>query len=540
MLEQSLPIYCNGICARFGVRFLMQGSQAFTDYSKIVIPVLDIKNRLSITLGMGYTVHEVGHISHTDPNAKLVFFEENGNVLQPLALTFYRAIEDVRMERKQWETLAGAKRILNNLVKSLVELGMFQPITDQDNLAVTLQKMVLYFSRGYCGQQKDLLNLLASGQNLIDEKIFKGVQIRAKSILSKIPSLKDTKGSVDLALELVAAINEEIDKTKEETPNCDESPQPSSSEEGASSNSSANLSGFEDKNAEKANELEKALAGISESDMISSDLGDIVSVLLEDKSAEQRSKFIPISKVLSTVSNPSSSLTAEANSLSNVLRTRLLNYLEELSDKRYVNVEDGDELDDLRASEVLLGETEVWLERETSEYTLDTAVHLLLDRSPSMSNMIHEAAVASLGIGLALNQVDGVEFTSTAFPSGRHDVLMLCDGADIRSQSSRFNVGVGGDSTPMASAMWQSVQTLCQSELTRKILIVVTDGQPNGGQYEHTEELIRECELSGIETIGIGIGPGTNVERLFPTSVTVDSINQLSRTLFATLQKTLQ
>ena len=290
--------------------------------------------------------------------------------------------------------------------------------------------------------------------------------------------------------------------------------------------------------ASKAYALSQSLAQLDSKDILDSDVGDLVSGLLSDVANEQRCSAIPVADSVSRVGSADSLILKEASLLSNVLKTRMLNYLEEQSEVRYSSSEDGDEIDDLRVADLIFGETEIYRERNAIDMTYDTSVHILLDRSSSMTNRIHDACVATLGIVLTLDQLEGITCTATAFPEGKNDVLSLADGNNVKMQSSLFRTGVSG-STPMASAMWQALQTMYLTDHSRKVLIIITDGVPNPNQLQHTKELIKECGESGVEVVGVGIGSQCNVSSLFPNAVEVSTVGQLSHALFEELQKLL-
>ena len=111
MLDQSLPVLCNGICAADGITFVMAGNQAYTDFKRIVVPQLDIFHPRCMTLGVGYTLHERGHIVHTDPSSMKPFQDGQGKISDALGHSLWNKIEDVQEKvRQPFPTEAGRNK----------------------------------------------------------------------------------------------------------------------------------------------------------------------------------------------------------------------------------------------------------------------------------------------------------------------------------------------------------------------------------------------------------------------------------------------
>jgi len=524
MLDQSLPVLCNGICAADGITFVMAGNQAYTDFKRIVVPQLDIFHPRCMTLGVGYTLHERGHIVHTDPSSMKPFQDGQGKISDALGHSLWNKIEDVRMEICSWADFAGAKRILNNLVTAVVEEGLFAPISNQDSPVQLLQKLILYYGRGYVARQSAAKVLLDEGVEAITTSLPSGLVIRVKALLGTISSLKDAHGSAELALELKKVFEEESKPD----------PMPPTGSKPPSSGGEPQDAG----DGAKKKALRDSLNNLTEADIVHSDIGDLAAKSLQKAAQDHPNKIVPIAKPNLGPRKHNQALLREALTLSNVLKRRLLNLLEAQTDVSYKHSEDGDDLDDQRLVDVLFGELDVFLERHQSSIGFDTEIRLILDRSGSMASTIHLASVVTLGIALTLDQVDGINCSATAFPFNSHDVITLCDREGVRGQSDRFDITAAG-STPMASALWQGVLDLYQSPRSRKIVMVITDGDPDTTHQRPTRELAKLAGESGIDMIGIGIGSSANVERFFNQSVKVDSVESLAPALFGVLRNML-
>lgn len=180
---------------------------------------------------------------------------------------------------------------------------------------------------------------------------------------------------------------------------------------------------------------------------------------------------------------------------------------------------------------------------------IHTAIHILLDASTSMrhGDKITLACHACYAVADALQHVPGVGVAVTAFPNG------LCprDGqasahwatvAPILTHKQnihpRFNIRCNGG-TPMAEAVWWVLQQLCALEEKRKLLLIISDGEPDNAN--EAKNAIQACHAHGTEVYGIGIQT-TAMRRLLPEKQTrvIHDLNELTPALFDLLRITLQ
>jgi cobalamin biosynthesis protein CobT len=206
----------------------------------------------------------------------------------------------------------------------------------------------------------------------------------------------------------------------------------------------------------------------------------------------------------------------------------------------------GTRLDTHRLARVGLGETRLFLKPELKTAP-NTAIHLLLDRSYSMNanlldpngkisgTRLSMTLSASVALALALEGVPGVNVGMTAFPGEAVDSVyrLLNHGQRVTSRASAFTLRASGG-TPMTEAIWFGAAALLRCREPRKVLLVLTDGQPD--ELASTLDILERCRESGIETVGIGLG--LEVSHLFPKSVRINALTELRTQLFE-LSKTL-
>jgi cobaltochelatase CobT len=197
----------------------------------------------------------------------------------------------------------------------------------------------------------------------------------------------------------------------------------------------------------------------------------------------------------------------------------------------------GNRLDQNRMHRAMFADPNVFIHRGHRQKK-DTAFHILLDASPSMRNRIQTAVEATMALGLALEKLSGINLAITRFPvDGAHNGTMFDDdvqpllqhGEYISNNIDRFNIGtIGG--TPMSDAMWYCYHQLLVQKSPRKILFVITDGDPNC--KTSVIEAYEWAQSVGIETVGLGIHCDA-VKKLFQVAEQINDVSELEQALFS-------
>ena len=106
-LMGSLPVYAQHLSEQTGVKVVVEGSQAYTDGTKVVVPFTETDPELSF----GYVAHECSHVRNTD----MQYFGEAQAV--PFRLSVLNILEDIRIERLSMDQYPGTEGDLNHLAK---------------------------------------------------------------------------------------------------------------------------------------------------------------------------------------------------------------------------------------------------------------------------------------------------------------------------------------------------------------------------------------------------------------------------------------
>jgi cobalamin biosynthesis protein CobT len=236
---------------------------------------------------------------------------------------------------------------------------------------------------------------------------------------------------------------------------------------------------------------------------------------------------------------------------------------------------------------VLSGDDRVFTRREEAP-TLDTAISLVLDCSGSMSGeRLKLAAETAYAIGSVLNRL-GVTFECLGYTDNTSDprcqtkeyIKQVAEANAIaplvrttpiimpkfktfeerwlqpvqRRFAHVFNHGGGYTnngpvvpmgSTPEGCGVQFAARRLLARKEKRKIMIVMTDGEPGGQQYSwgagrpyvaQAAETVKSVMAAGIDLVGIGIqhsGP----QRYYPNSMVIKDLSEMPKQLMDLLKK---
>ena len=185
------------------------------------------------------------------------------------------------------------------------------------------------------------------------------------------------------------------------------------------------------------------------------------------------------------------------------------------------------------------GDYKVFRQELTRKLT-NTAITILLDDSGSMKNEKGQvAASATLALIKALEPINFVSTSVETFgtESSSNIVYKVKDFNESANQCAdrlSEHLAYGGGYTPLLTGLWSGLRSISQRKEARKILIVITDGEPD--ERPRCTELINRIRTSqGVEVFGIGIGDAnTLVKPLFGEqyAVSIKKIDQLASEVF--------
>ena len=214
----------------------------------------------------------------------------------------------------------------------------------------------------------------------------------------------------------------------------------------------------------------------------------------------------------------------------NATRTRTMQWMSSVADGDVSHSRSGMQIDSSRIWQGRLGGS-IFV-REDEGIDINAAVSIVIDRSGSMSTTIGHAAQAAVATMLAFD-VPGLQTQVSVFPwySNRDEGVAVIKRWDESPKQLAGRVASlttdGG--TPMAEAILFAASDIIRREETLKIVLVVTDGEPN--DREATKYVIDRARADGVTVVGLGIGVDTSP--VFDTryAATILNIGELSASM---------
>lgn len=545
-LKNALPIVAAAYGEKFGVKVLIQGQDAFTDGERIVIPTANPDDPHYQQIAWGYLAHEAAHIRHT--NFDMVQKASS----KPIRKALLNIIEDVRIENELAKDYPGTRRSISQVIEYMVDTQQMC-VPEQLEPASNLQAWLLFRLRCHFLGQKALTPLYQAVDERVRQLFPAAAMSRLSAMLTAVPSLASTGEVLKLVDAIVAMLEDES------RPPQDESDADSGNDIGQdASNDSNNSSDSQTPEADSSAMGDAAETGDSDN----SDQADNLRQALEASAAQfEPDTFAQVAEVLSEQAEGHQGVTplslpqAEQAMLgdeailtlsaseSAQIRARLRGMVQSSQDNRNHAKRHGLRVATHRLAASQAGESRLFIQRQP-RIAPNAAVHLLVDISGSMGKPIgegnrkyfHVANEAALALAMALEGIPGVVPAVSYFPGIHQEVsIALLPKQSIRHRAACFDQKPRG-CTPMAQAMWFAANSLLAQKQKRKLMIVLTDGDPD--DWAATHDIVDRCRRSGFELLGIGIQT-RSVEKFFPQSIVINDVKDLKRELFEVTQQLL-
>ena len=545
-LKNALPIVAAAYGEKFGVKVLIQGQDAFTDGERIVIPTANPDDPHYQQIAWGYLAHEAAHIRHT--NFDMVQKASS----KPIRKALLNIIEDVRIENELAKDYPGTRRSISQVIEYMVDTQQMC-VPEQLEPASNLQAWLLFRLRCHFLGQKALTPLYQAVDERVRQLFPAAAMSRLSAMLTAVPSLVSTGEVLKLVDAIVSMLEEES------RPPQDESDADGGDDIGQdASNYSNNSSDSQTPEADSSAMGDAAETGDSDH----SDQADNLRQALEARAAQfEPDTFAQVAEVLSEQAEGHQGVTplslpqAEhamlgdeailtlSASESAQIRARLRGMVQSSQDNRNHAKRHGLRVATHRLAASQAGESRLFIQRQP-RIAPNAAVHLLVDISGSMGKPIgegnrkyfHVANEAALALAMALEGIPGVVPAVSYFPGIHQEVsIALLPKQSVRHRAACFDQKPRG-CTPMAQAMWFAANSLLAQKQKRKLMIVLTDGDPD--DWAATHDIVDRCRRSGFELLGIGIQT-RSVEKFFPQSIVINDVKDLKRELFEVTQQLL-
>ncbi|HFQ4958793.1 TPA: VWA domain-containing protein [Vibrio vulnificus] len=545
-LKNALPIVAAAYGEKFGVKVLIQGQDAFTDGERIVIPTANPDDPHYQQIAWGYLAHEAAHIRHT--NFDMVQKASS----KPIRKALLNIIEDVRIENELAKDYPGTRRSISKVIEYMVD-SQQMCVPEQLEPASNLQAWLLFRLRCHFLGQKALTPLYQAVDERVRQLFPAAAMSRLSAMLTVVPSLASTGEVLKLVDAIVAMLEEESRPPQDESDadNGNDIGQDASNDSNngsdsqtpeAASSATGDVAetGCSD-NSDQADNLRQALEA-SAAQFEPDTFAQVAEVLSEQAEGHQGVTLLSLPQAEQAMLGDEAILTLSASESAQI-RARLRGMVQSSQDNRNHAKRHGLRVATHRLAASQAGESRLFIQRQP-RIAPNAAVHLLVDISGSMGKPIgegnrkyfHVANEAALALAMALEGIPGVVPAVSYFPGIHQEVsIALLPKQSVRHRAACFDQKPRG-CTPMAQAMWFAANSLLAQKQKRKLMIVLTDGDPD--DWAATHDIVDRCRRSGFELLGIGIQT-RSVEKFFPQSIVINDVKDLKRELFEVTQQLL-
>lgn len=515
MLKQKdimdcLPLLASVLGNQYGVTVEIGGSEAYTDGKTIHLPVLPLDSEPELTMMIrGYVDHETAHIRETD------FDVLKQALLTPFQHNLFNILEDYRVEERLSERYPGCRENFRHLIQTLFA----EEKAGDKNPAFSVLNTILLTVRSWAvdsirGHRDSVAKTM--------EGYYPGLRKALDEVLDKVrTSCKDTHETIRYALELEQVIRQWSPEQSEPEQEKDKSVQNDTYDAETPHDSLTALL-----NASSPDELPKGfgetLAGKIASDSPTDSQRQLEVAIVSKKRLETLSpeQVNQIERATTGLGFRLRGLIQAQKWLPTIPGTR--GRLSSSLCHRLATVTPG-----------------VFIRKDFREAP-NTAIHLLLDTSGSMATGALELANAvCYAVGKALQGIPGVNLGITAFPGGRSPengatvTPVLRHGEKLSKQFPCMAYGL----TPLAEALWWVMQQMCFLREERKIILIITDGDPDS--VSAALKALGQARKLGIECYGLGIMHPKITALLPHTSRVIERLPQLAPALFELLHNAL-
>ena len=556
------------VTSKSGVVVTVGGSTAYSVGGRINIPFGDFSDPKFMRMCHGFIDHETGHEAETEhelmAQMRARYQDFGGSILN--------ALEDARMELKQAQRFPGAKINLENLWKDMIEL---QQIINPFEMAEigrvvfsyvnnTARKLVCGYANNYSDEGYEILtqNLGKSFADQLTNLIAQAVQAKStrdvfniSCAICELLKQEQTKPQSDATSESGTDDESQDDSegtgdaesesgTDDESQDDSEGTGDAESESGTDDESQDDSEGTGDAEGESGtdDESQDESEGTVEVDAqisrnLSGDVTDIeyqdyhqqVAELLSEMAIDEQDEMAEFTGYdIDVISEPfKKSAPVEGwKALSSKFARTLQRVIIDNSESLKMGANSGRKLMDRSIAQIPAGKKNVFEFKEENEAPV-SSVELLVDASGSMDGRkMIEANKTALAFAKAFQRM-GIDIEVNYF--GVYDyernknTIYQAKRFGERLKPENFCVGASG-STPTHDALFFGLTRIVNQQSDNKIIIVVTDGQPDESSF--LVDTVEMTKNTGVKIVPIGLG--TQRVRGFTDSVyaeTSDDVN---------------
>ena len=519
LLMKSLPMVASVLGQKYGVKVVIGGKGAYTDGNTIHLPALPLEcSETLIGMARGFLDHEAAHIRETR------FDWLHLANLTPLEMHVWNTFEDWRVEHRLARLFPGCRQNFNWLIQY-----WFGNDSDQTaDSAMAILNWLLLSVRAWdvpslIGQRDDVGNFV--------EAHYPGLVDRLNLVLKKVHTYCDsTQDCILYAREVVSIL-------KEQTASPLPQNRDSKSEMTAQNNRGDGIP------SEASRQMLECLLSADENEL-PFDLGDRLAEILNKETPSDLNESLRVAQLGNKTTKPIAQEDAAATKRASIaLRTQLQGLLQSSVLTRSKIGRHG-RVDSRQLHRLSVADARVF-KRSGERVGINTAVHILLDCSGSMRRRIKLTTQVCHAVATALDSVDGINVGVTAFPAGTptdggngndHGPTVYSVLKHNERMHDNFNMSAAG-CTPLGEAFWHVLQKIQHLPESRKIVLILTDGDPDS--FNVALNAIEEGRRFSVEIYGLGI-MSEAITRLLPNhSRTINDLHDLAPAMFSMLRSAL-
>ena len=524
-----LPLLASVLGDQYGVQVRIGGKEACTNGKVIYLPALpmDCEPEL-LAMARGFVDHEAAHIRHTD------FTALRTAKLDPVTFNLFNCLEDWRIEKKLSAIFPGCRHNLNWLIRRFF-VEEAESRAGDDPPALVVLDYVLLTVRAWDVEEVNKPRMAAADAL---RQQFPGLKEVLDAVLAKVRiHCPDTGAAIAYARLLAQAIRQWEPQPQQQKKSkgsradlCD------STSQSKQEISSACASQTQQPTSPSRAKDQLAALFHAEAQDLPQALGDILSGALTRCQAESAYETVTVAV---EGFRPSEALPEaqkqQALKASIALRTRLQGLLQARTQKR-CSIGRRGALHPGSLHRLQTGNPRIF-SREAEQTGLNTAVHILLDVSGSMSGVpIVLARQACYAVAKALENIKGVNPAVTAFPAMASTSSVFPIMRHGQKVPDSFDINASGG-TPLAAALWWVMQTMLFLKEQRKIILIITDGVPDSTHA--AIHAVTVAQKLGYEVYGLGIRDEHIAHLLPQTSRVINDLSDLAPVMFDMLQTAL-
>jgi cobaltochelatase CobT len=580
ILNHAFPIVAAALGNKLGVKVRVGGRDAYTNGDIINVPAYDGDDPGYRDVAWGYLAHEAAHVRYT----AFDYFRQAAS--RPIRKAVLNILEDVRIEKRLAEIYPGTRLTIEKTVQKMVAEGDYAVPQPDSHPAAVLQSFLLFHLRSRELGQTVLTEFAERAERILDERFPPGAVTRLRGLLSEALDLAGTRDGLRLTDRILRMLQYELEKARgpSQAPgdqddteptqpdgssngsdnngsSMEDGPDPARQDGDAQHNAAPKPSGDSGNQGDSAGAESNALDSESEDESDHGNAARILQAVLDAGEDDVERDVFELARdglqldaateaclTLPTPDEPprddhrGPGLLDRAAGESGRLRASLQGLVQSSRLRRPMYKRAGNRVEGNRLFRIVAGDARVFV-RRSHQSAPNTAMHLLVDRSPSMNGRVTDdrgntvgsridlAWEASIALSLALEGIPGVNPAVTAFPgrNGAGDRIFRVQdhGQRTRQRAAYFGFGTDGG-TPLAEGLWYAASRLLACQEPRKILLALTDGEPD--DRDAARDILSRCSTSGIEVVGIGLG--IEVGHLFERSITILRLSELRSRLF--------